>query len=158
MNSERVIKLVRTELTNPVSRALIDALNYELSGLYPEPGATHFNLKPEDVAQGQGIFLVVYRDEIPVGCGAMRKLDATTGELKRMYMAPIARGNGLGRSLVMALETEARALGLQRLVLETGIRQTAAIALYRAAGFVPIPLYGEYLLSPETSVCMGKEL
>lgn len=57
-----------------------------------------------------------------------------------------------------SLEAEAKALGAQRLVLETGIRQTAALALYRATGFQPIPLYGEYLQSPATSVCLGKEL
>jgi putative acetyltransferase len=47
---------------------------------------------------------------------------------------------------------------VRRLVLETGIRQAPALALYRATGFRPIPLYGEYLRSPETSVCMGKDL
>jgi ribosomal protein S18 acetylase RimI-like enzyme len=54
--------------------------------------------------------------------------------------------------------SEARALGVRRLVLETGVRQAAALALYRATGFDPIPLFGEYRLSPETSVCLGKEL
>ncbi len=65
---------------------------------------------------------------------------------------------GLGRRLVTALEAEAQAIGVRRLVLETGIRQAAALALYRAALFHPIPLYGAYCLSPETSVCLGKEL
>jgi GNAT superfamily N-acetyltransferase len=85
-------------------------------------------------------------------------LDAETAELKRMYVAPTVRGRGLGRRLVAALEAEARALGVRRLVLETGVRQAAALALYRATGFRPIPLYGEYRLSPETSVCLGKGL
>jgi GNAT superfamily N-acetyltransferase len=75
-----------------------------------------------------------------------------------MYVSPAVRGRGLGRRLVAALETEARALGVQRLVLETGIRQSAALALYRATGFQPIPLYGEYVRSPETSICLGKVL
>lgn len=57
-----------------------------------------------------------------------------------------------------ALEAEARELGVRRLVLETGVRQEAALALYRATGFHAIPLFGEYCLSPETSVCLGKEL
>jgi hypothetical protein len=43
-------------------------------------------------------------------------------------------------------------------VLETGVRQTAALALYRAMGFEPIPLFGEYCASPDTSVCLGKDL
>lgn len=153
-----VITIARAELTAEVSRALIAALNAELSALYSEPGASHFQLDPEEVADRRGTFLVVYRDGTPVGCGALRLLDAGTAELKRMYVAPFARGEGLGRRLVIALEAEARALGVRQLVLETGIRQAAALALYRAAGFEPIPLFGEYCLSPQTSVCLGKNL
>lgn len=152
------ITIERADLTADVSRALLDALNGELSASYPEPGATHFRLDAEEVADGRGTFLVVYREGAPVGCGALRVLDAGTAELKRMYLSPTERGIGLGRRLVAALEAEARAMGVRRLVLETGVRQVAALALYRATGFQPIPLYGEYCLSPETSVCFGKDL
>ncbi|WP_420125925.1 GNAT family N-acetyltransferase [Longimicrobium sp.] len=152
------ITITGAALTDDVSRTLIQELNAELSGMYPEPGANHFGLHPDEVQPGRGAFLVVHRDGTPLGCGALRRLDDETGELKRMYVAPAARGLGLGRRLVDALEAEARALGLRRLVLETGTRQEAAIALYRATGFDIIPLYGEYLNSPETSVCMGKEI
>jgi putative acetyltransferase len=152
------ITIVRAELTADISRALIDSLNAELSGAYPEPGATHFHLDPAEVADGRGTFLIVYQDGTPLGCGALRLLDAETAELKRMYVSPSVRGRGLGRRLVAALEAEARALGVRRLVLETGVRQAAALTLYRATGFQPIPLYGEYCLSPETSVCLGKDL
>jgi ribosomal protein S18 acetylase RimI-like enzyme len=75
-----------------------------------------------------------------------------------MFVDPNLRGLGLGRRLVAALEAEARALGARRLVLETGTRQLAALALYQATGSQPIPLYGEYCLSPDTSVCLGKDL
>ncbi len=148
----------RAELIADDSRVLIDSLDAELSGIYPEPGATHFHLDPAEVADGRGVFLVVYRGKTPVGCGALRLRDAGTAELKRMYVTPTERGKGLGRRLVAALETEARALGVQRLILETGVRQAAALALYQTAGFGRIPLYGEYCLSPETSICLGKEL
>lgn len=157
MTSE-TITIARAELTADVSRALIASLNAELSGLYPEPGANHFQLDPEEVANDRGAFLVLYRDGTPVGCGALRLLDAETAELKRMYVSPLERGQGLGRLLVDALEAEARARGVRRLVLETGVRQAAALALYRATGYRPIPLFGEYCLSPETSVCFGKDL
>jgi GNAT superfamily N-acetyltransferase len=112
----------------------------------------------EEVADGRGTFLVVYWDGTPVGCGALRLVDTETAELKRMYVSPTVRGRGLGRRLVAALEAEARALGVRRLVLETGVRQAAALALYRGTGFHPIPLFGEYRLSPGTSVCLGKDL
>ena len=152
------IRIARAELTDDVSRSLIAALNAELTGAYPEPGATHFGLDPAEVSDGRGALLVIYREGNPVGCGAVRLLDSGTAELKRMYVAPALRGRGLGRRLVAALETEARALGVRRLVLETGVRQSAALALYRATGFQPIPLYGEYLRSPGTSICLGKVL
>jgi putative acetyltransferase len=156
--ASEAITINRADLTAEVSRALIESLNAELSALYSEPGANHFALDPEQVADGRGTFLVVYLEGTPVGCGALRLLDAETAELKRMYVSPAVRGIGVGRRLVAALEAEARALGVRRLVLETGVRQTAALALYRATGFHPIPLYGEYCLSPETSVCLGKDL
>lgn len=152
------ITIVRSELTSDSSQALIAALNAELSAMYPEPGANHFGLKPAQVSGSSGVFLVVSLNGTPVGCGAVRLIDADTAELKRMYVAPAARGKGLSKQLVAALEAEARALGAKRLVLETGIRQHAALALYRGAGFQPIPLYGEYLASPDTSVCLGKQL
>ena len=152
------ITIMRADLTSDVSRALIGELNAELTGMYPEPGATHFGLDPSEVAEGQGAFLVIRRDGTPVGCGAVRRIDSDTAELKRMYVSPAVRGTGLGRRLVAALETEARKLGVRQLVLETGTRQLAAIALYQATGFQTIPLYGEYERSPGTSLCMGKEL
>ena len=157
MTSE-TITIAPAELTAEVSRGLIASLNAELSGLYPEPGANHFQLDPDEVARGRGTFLVVYLGGTPVGCGALRLLDAEMAELKRMYVSPLVRGKGLGRHLVAALEAEALALGVRRLVLETGVRQAAALALYLATGFQPIPLFWEYCLSPETSVCLGKDI
>jgi len=148
----------RSNLDSEESRSLIGALNAELASIYPEAGATHFSLDPNEVADGKGAFLVLYFEGQPAGCGAVRLIEKETAEFKRMYVAPAQRGRGLGRRLVEALESDARKLGARRLVLETGIRQTAALALYRATGFHPIPLYGEYCCSPDTSVCLGKVL
>jgi GNAT superfamily N-acetyltransferase len=154
-------------LTSPIAAGLIAALDAELSAAYPEVGATHFGLDPREVAPGAGAFVVARWAGRPVGCGALRSLDDAAragelgprvGELKRMYVAAELRGRGIGRALVARLEDEARALGLVRLVLETGIRQTEALALYRRAGFTSIPAYGEYAASPATSVCLAKAL
>jgi GNAT superfamily N-acetyltransferase len=152
------ITVRREELSSPHALKLITALNAELSAQYPEQGATHFGLDVDDVKPGRGAFLVAYDGTAPVGCGAVRLLDPGTAELKRMYVAPSLRGRGIGRQLVLALETEARQLGARRLVLETGIRQDSALALYERCGFERIPLYGEYRLSPNTSIGLGKEL
>jgi GNAT superfamily N-acetyltransferase len=158
LKTTETITVQRADLLAETSLALITSLNAELQAMYPEPGANHFKLDPGEVAEGRGAFLVVYRDGMPVGCGAVRLIDPDTGELKRMFVDPNLRGLGLGRRLVAALEAEARALGARRLVLETGTRQLAALALYQATGSQPIPLYGEYCLSPDTSVCLGKDL
>jgi putative acetyltransferase len=147
----------RGDLRSPAAQALIRALNAELERVYPEPGANHFRLDADEVADGQGAFLIARRGGGAVGCGAVRRLDARAGEIKRMYVCPEERGRGVGRALLAALEAEARALGLARLVLETGARQTEAMALYQRAGFQVIPRFGEYLGSP-LSVCMAKDL
>lgn len=147
----------RAELTSDVAARLIADLNRELSLCYPEDGATHFRLDEDEVSGGRGAFLIARADDEPLGCGAIRRLDATTAEVKRMYVAPHARGRGVGRALLLALETEAGALGATRIVLETGVRQHEAIALYERAGFVRIPAFGEYVDSP-LSVCMEKRL
>jgi len=149
-----MIDLRREDLNSSVAQTLIAALNAELTKLYPEEGATHFRLTADEVAA----FVVAYRDSAPVGCGAMRRLDATTAELKRMYVIPAARGEGIGRAVLEALEAEARKLGIERLVLETGTRQDAALHLYRRSGFREVELFGEYLESPTTSICMAKDL
>jgi GNAT superfamily N-acetyltransferase len=152
------LSIQREDLTSRPARELIGALNAELSALYAEPGANHFGLDPAEVAVGRGAFLVAYREQTPVGCGAVRLLDPGTAELKRMYVVTAVRGAGVGFRLVEALEAEARRLGAGRLILETGTRQAAALALYARCGFEPIPLYGEYCLSPTTSICLGKPL
>jgi acetyltransferase len=83
--------------------------------------------------------------------------DGRTAEFA-LVVADDWQGKGLGQALLERLEEEARALGSTRLVLETGTRQRQAVALYEAAGFRQIPLYGEYHNSPETSLCLGKDL
>jgi putative acetyltransferase len=152
------VAICRERLPSPLADRLIAGLNAELSAMYPEAGATHFRLDPEEVAPGRGAFVVAFAGDDPVGCGAMRRIESETGELKRMYVVPSARGTGIGRALVDALEREARQIGIRRLVLETGIRQIAALALYEHTGFSRIPLYGEYAKSADTSICMGKDL
>ena len=152
------IEIRRGSLTSPDAGRLIAALNAELTATFPEPGATHFSLSGTQVAAGEGAFLVAYLDGAAVGCGAVRRIDEETAELKRMYVEPSVRGRGVGRALVDALEREARLLGLKTIVLETGTRLAPAIKLYEKMGYARIPLFGEYLASPDTSLCFGKSL
>jgi putative acetyltransferase len=157
MISTSEIDVRREDILSPVVQQLIGALNAELEARYPEEGANHFRLAPEEVADGRGAFLVAYIAWKPVGCGAVRRIEPAVAEIKRMYVAPEARGRGVGRQVLVALEAEARRLGATRLVLETGPRQPEALALYSRAGFVEVPNFGEYV-GCELSVCMAKQL
>ena len=78
-------------------------------------------------------------------------------ELKRMYVVPAARGRGLARRVLAALEDSAAAAGRLRMVLETGLKQPKAIALYTSSGYVSIPKFGVYRCEPD-SVCFGRPL
>ena len=154
------IEIRRENLASPAAAQLIAALNAELAARYPEEGANHFRLDADEVTDGRGAFLVAYLGETPVGCGAVRRIEPHVAEIKRMYVAPEARGRGVGHQVLVELEAVARELGATRIVLETGPRQPEAIALYHRAGFSDIPLFGPYLASPhpELSVCMEKKL
>jgi GNAT superfamily N-acetyltransferase len=145
-------------MDEPVAQQLIGELNAELAVMYPEPGANHFTLTPEQTVHGAGGFFVARLDGQPVGCAGYRHLGDRRAEVKRMYTAPAARGLKLGAALLAQLEIAARADGVTTLVLETGTRQTAAIALYEKAGFAACPCWGEYLRTPDTSLCMGRAL
>lgn len=79
----------------------------------------------------------------PVGCIALRPLGADVCEMKRFYVRPVARGHGLGRTLVEALIAEARAIGYGRIVLDTLEKFAAAVTLYRRFGFRPIERYND---------------
>jgi len=112
----------------------------------------------------EGLFVVAYLDDEPVACGGWRAKEQNDdglldgdAELKRMYVAPAARGRGLARAVLRHLEQAAVEAGRTRLILETGDKQPEAIALYRSEGYESIRKFGYYKDSPE-SVCMGKEL
>ena len=139
------------------ARRLVAALDAALAELYPPEQRFGPNLKAEHLEDGRGTFLVARDGDRALGCGAIRLLDLTTAEVKRMYVEPDHRGVGVGWAVLASLEAAARQLGVQRLVLETGVHQEAAISLYRRAGFTEIDCWGEYVASP-TSICFEKHL
>lgn len=125
---------------------LISALDSYLSGLYP-PESNHF-LDLEQLAGSAIRFFVARRAGSAVACGALRIDAEGYGEVKRMYVVPAARGQGLGRAILARIEDEARREGLRLTRLETGIHQAEAIALYRACGYAECPPFGEYRADP----------
>jgi GNAT superfamily N-acetyltransferase len=139
------------------ARRLIAALDAHLASRYAPDQMFGPNLNQEQVKPGLGTFLVARADGRAIGCGALRRRDTTTSEVKRMYVEPEQRGRGVARAILAHLEAAARELGTHRLVLETGIYQAEAIGLYRRAGFRPIDCFGEYADSP-TSACFEKTI
>ena len=123
-------------------RALIDELDQYLIGLY-DPDENHLlgieSLRAPDVS-----FFVARNDGAALACGALRVIAPGVGEVKRIYTSSRARGQGLGRRILAALENHARGLGLREIKLETGDRQPEALALFRAFGFQPCGPFGDY--------------
>ena len=101
--------------------------------------------------------LVLYNDDKAVACGAFKVYDSDTVEIKRMYVAEEARGQGLSKKVLAALEEWASEIGYKSTVLETGKRQVAAIGLYESAGYNIIPNYGQYE-NMENSLCFEKNI
>lgn len=88
-----------------------------------------------------GALFLLWIGETPVACGAIRPLPENRAELKRLYVAPAYRGQGLSRRMIELLMDAARTLGYRRMVLDTLDRLTAANRLYASAGFAPVPAY-----------------
>ena len=148
----------KESVTSDVARGLIAARHAELTDLYADTREADFvDFPTRDLPPQAGVFLVARLDGQAVGCGSLRRLGDDQGEIKRMYVVPAARQQGIGRAMLQALEAEARTLGIEALILETGQRQPEAIALYHSAGFSQCPCWGDYLDSP-LAVCLTKAL
>lgn len=131
---------------SPEARACVAAYIGELGRRFEhgfDPG--NGNPTPDDDAltPPAGCFLVARLDGRAAGCGALRRLEPGVGEIKRMWVAPEARGLGLSRRLLAALEDEARALGFARVRLDTNRALTEAQALYRSAGYREIGRFND---------------
>jgi GNAT superfamily N-acetyltransferase len=135
---------VRTEAADSlVAVRLIEAMVAEMEALYELPAGTGLGLSapPADFSPPSGAFLVVYEDGKPVAGGGIKRDEDGVAEIKRMYVVPAARGRGLGRRLLEALEEEARSRGYARIRLDTGARQPEARAMYERAGYHPVENY-----------------
>ena len=149
------MRIAAEPFDSPDAVALCDAQQADIRARYgfrdTEPG-----VKPS--AADVTVFLVARDDDgTPLGCGALRGLDGGVVELKRMYTVPAARGRGVGRAVLTALEDEARARGFTLARLETGDRLPEAHRLYARAGYAPIPCWGAYA-SSAISLCLERVL
>lgn len=101
--------------------------------------------------------IVIFDDDEAVACGAIKAFDKKSMEVKRMFTLPEQRGKGLASAILKELETWTKELGYEKTILETGKRQTEAVALYQKCGYKIIPNYGQYA-GVENSVCFEKTL
>lgn len=134
---------------------LLAARDALLDALYPPESCHHLDLGA--LMQPEVTFLVARRSGLAVGCAAVVRQGGGSGEIKSMFVDAAARGTGVGRALLTAVEDAARAEGISTLRLETGVHQREALGLYRAAGYREIGPFGEYRSDP-LSVFMEKRL
>ncbi len=133
----------RIERVDPASqeaRWCVAGYYAELAGRFAEGFDPARSLPADDgdLRPPVGAFLVATVDGAPVACGAVRTTAPGVGSLKRMWVSDAVRGHGLGRRMLLALETQARELGIRTLRLETNRALVEAIGLYRSAGYAEV--------------------
>ena len=149
-----MLKIERTDAKNPTFKKLVNDLDKYLAVTDGDAHAFYnqFN-KLDDIKYT----LILYCNEEPIGCGAIKQYDIQNYEVKRMYIAEPHRGNGYAGELLQDLEDWTKDLGGKKCILETGVRQSGAIRLYKKAGYKRIGNYGQYT-GVEDSVCFEKSL
>ena len=101
--------------------------------------------------------ILVYEEELPVGCGAIKKYSDNVVEIKRMYVMPESRNNGYASRVLSELEIWAKELNYKKCILETGKRQVEAVSFYTKNEYSIIPNFGPYI-GVDNSLCFKKEL
>jgi ribosomal protein S18 acetylase RimI-like enzyme len=156
-DSQFVISPARTK-TELISLAALlrgygQSLNVDLGA---QGFQTELDALPGPYAPPQGELLLAKRGDHVLGCIALKPLEPGVAEIKRLFVREQARGLGVGKALIAAIITEARARGYSEIKLDTLPQMQSAIALYQAAGFTAIPPYGSH---PYPGlVCFGKSL
>lgn len=154
MENKDSFRLIRTTSDNPDFAKLIEALDDDL---YQRNGEAQLKYRSYNKVDMIRHVVVVYVEGKPVGCGAFKKFDDESVEIKRMFVYPEMRGKQLAARLLQELEIWAIEEGFIKAVLETGHKQTEAIRLYTIAGYFRTENYGQYI-GMEESICYRKEL
>ena len=149
-----MITLKRTNSEDPDLPLLIKQLDAELAVTDGEDHAFYDQFNKLDRIKN---FIILYQDDLPVGCGALKEYELGIAEVKRMFVKPEYRGKGWASLILKELELWAAELSFQKCILETGIRQPDAIRLYKKNGYHLIPNYGQYKGVVE-SLCFEKAL
>jgi GNAT superfamily N-acetyltransferase len=145
-------QLKRTTSTDSNFISLVALLNVDLAERDGEDNS--FYAQFNDIIHLKHC-VVHYIDDLPVACGAFKPFDETSIEIKRMFVLPGHRGKSIASKVLNELEVWAKELNYSSSVLETGLRQPEAIALYKKNGYTIIPNYPPYE-GIENSVCFNK--
>lgn len=146
--------IIRTDSENEDFHELVRLLDIDLA---IRDGADHSFYAQFNKIDTIKNVVVAFQNEYPIGCGAFKKYDDETVEIKRMFVRPEYRGKGIAGIILTELENWASDVGFKFAVLETGKKQPEAIRLYEKSGYAFVPNYGQYA-GMETSVCMKKSL
>ncbi len=149
-----MITCIRTDSENPDFKKLVIELDAALKIVDGEDHAFYSQYNKIDKIR---YVVLVYENEMPVGCGAIKEYTKDTVEIKRMYVPVNKRGLGIASKVLNELEKWACELGYTKCILETGKRQPDAIGLYVKNGYTLIPNYGQYE-NMENSVCYEKKV
>jgi GNAT superfamily N-acetyltransferase len=133
---------------------LVSQLNAYLSGINGEQDAFYSQYNQIDLLQH---VVLLYKDQIPAGCGAVKEAAPGIMEVKRMFTVPSFRGTGIASRVLQELEQWSAELGYHKCILETGRFMPDAVALYNNRGYRQIPNYGPYV-NTEDSICFEKVL
>ncbi|WP_291864230.1 GNAT family N-acetyltransferase [Maribacter sp.] len=148
------MKLLRTNSKNKDFITLTEKLDTYLA---VTDGNEHDFYNQFNSIQNLKYVIIIYQDNIPVGCGALKVLNSTSMEIKRMYVSPKVRKKGVATTILKELETWTKELKFKSCVLETGCRQTEAVALYKKCNYKITPNYEQYI-GMKNSLCFIKEL
>ena len=148
------LTLVRTDSDDTDFRQLVLLLDQDLA---VRDGSEHAFYAQFNRVDSIKEVVVAYQDTIPVACGAIKLFSQSAAEVKRMFVHPDYRKQGIAVKILSELERWAAELGFSETVLETGKKQPEAIALYQKVGYHITENYGQYI-GVENSVCMSKTL
>jgi putative acetyltransferase len=154
MTDKSIISIKRANSEEPDFIKMVAKLDTELAIIDGDEHSFYSQYNKIDMIKQA---LVVYKNNIPIGCGAIKPYAEYAMEVKRMYVNPKARNMGIASLILKELEQWSAELGYHKYVLETGKRQEDAVALYTKNGYKLIPNYGQYE-GIENSVCFEKNL
>lgn len=148
------MQILRTTSENIDFQNLVKKLDIYLAEIDGEDHTFYDQFNKIDLLRN---CIVIFENDKAIACGAIKPIDGSTMEVKRMFTLPAYRGKGLAVSVLKELEIWAKELGYEKTVLETGKKQIEAVALYKKCNYSIIPNYGQYA-GIENSICFEKIL